>query len=135
MNVRMNEYAHRMWSDEFHRYDVRGIEIRSDGASRLSGILKADTPEALKLETRPAEPPFDVTIPAGLDDGAFHAVMTNMYYKLRKGESLVGLDYTPRPVPAPALIPANVNWGGLLGFGLGVAALALLVRSRKKLFT
>jgi|HubBroStandDraft_5_1064220.scaffolds.fasta_scaffold103544_3 hypothetical protein len=128
MNLRMNEYAYRMWSDEFHRFDVQGIAIQSDGASRLSGILKADTPEALKLETRPQEPPFDVTIPVGLSDMDFHVVMTNMFYKLRNGESLVGLDYRPRSILMS--MHAGVNWRGLLGFGLGFAALALIVGSR-----
>jgi hypothetical protein len=128
VNLQMNEYAHRMWSDELHRFDVRGIAIRTDGASRLSGILKADTPEALKAETRPAEPPFDVTIPAGLSEMAFHGVMTNMFYKLRAGESLVGLDYTPPPVAVP--VPSGVSLGPLLALGLGIVVLGAMFGSR-----
>ena len=54
MNIQVNEYAHRMWSDELHRFDVERIEIReSDGASRLAGVLRADTPDALKIQPRP----------------------------------------------------------------------------------
>jgi hypothetical protein len=89
MYLRVNEYANRMWSDELHRFDVQSIQIRqSDGASRLTGMLRADTPDAVKAHPRQ----FDVIIPAGLGDMALHGVMTDMFYKLKAGDSLVGLD-------------------------------------------
>jgi hypothetical protein len=129
MNIQVNEYAHRMWSDELHRFDVERIEIReSDGASRLAGVLRADTPDALKIQPRPQEPPFDVIIPPGLNDMAFHGVMTDLFHRLRRGESLMGLDYTP---PPPVRVQMETNWGGLALIGvLGVIAVGIVASSR-----
>ena len=82
--------------------------------------MRADTAEALKTYPRPVDVQFQVAIPAGLDKIAFHAVCTDMFYKIQNGESLIGLDYTP---PPPVPVQAQTNWGGI---ALGLFGLALI---------
>jgi hypothetical protein len=116
----VNECTTRIWSDKYHRPEFTKIEIRAwDGANLVEGWMRADTPEALKASPRPVDVPFSAAIPAGLGDLAFHAVCTDMFYKIQNGESLMGLDYTPPPPPART----QPNWGGLV---LGIVGLACI---------
>jgi hypothetical protein len=90
--------------------------------------MRADTAEALKTFPRPLDVPFSAVIPAGLDNLVFHAVCTDMFYKIQKGESLMNLDYTPRPAPP---VQAQTNWvpAALLGV-VGLVFVGFAVGSR-----
>jgi hypothetical protein len=121
MQVYRNECYNRMWTDELHRVEITNVEIRPwDGANLVEGWMRADTPKALETYPRPVDVQFSAAIPAGLADWDFHGVMTDMFYKIGKGESLMGLDYTPPP-PPPVQVPTN--WGGL---ALGIVGLVCI---------
>lgn len=118
-----NECYTRMWTDELHRVQITSATTRAwDGANVVSGWMRADIKEAFQAYPRPVDVPFSVVIPAGLDSSTFHLVCSDMFYKIRDGKSLMGLDYAP---PAPAQVQQQPNLGGLvLLAGLGVLALA-----------
>lgn len=121
MYAQRNECYNRMWTDKFHRVEITNAIIRErDGANLVEGWMRADTAEALKTYPRPVDVQFQVAVPAGLDNIAFHAVCTDMFCKIQNGESLMGLDYTPPPL---ALVQAQTNWGGI---ALGLFGLALI---------
>jgi hypothetical protein len=118
--VPVNECYTLLRGDGPRRADIQSCEVRlSDGATRCRGVMRADTPEGLALPMRPPEPPFDLMIPAGLSQAEFHfKINVPIYYKLKNGESLIGLDFTPPPPPPP--VQAQPNWGGL---ALGIVGL------------
>ena len=128
MQIYRNECYNRMWTDKFHRVEITRAEAREwDGANLVGGWMRADTPEALKAYPHPVDVPFSAAIPAGLGDSDFHAVCTDMFYKIQNGESLIGLDYTPPP-PAPDLV--ETNWGGILLVALGLTVVGVALGSR-----
>jgi len=126
------EYVNRMWSNKLHRVEVRSHWIRNDGAVCLAGMLVADTPDALKLDWPMPDVPFRVTLPAGLDEGGFHWAMTVMYNRQQAGQSLMDLDFVPRPISPPDV--PSTNWRGVCAFVavalFGSAAIGALCERR-----
>jgi hypothetical protein len=106
MLAQRNECFNRMWTDKFHRVEITNAAIREwDGANLVEGWMRADTAEALKAYPRPVDVQFSAAIPDDLDNIAFHAVCTDMFYRIQNGESLMNLDYTPPPP-----VQAQTNW-------------------------
>lgn len=124
--IRVNECYTLLRGDGIRRADIQSYEVReSDGATRCRGVMRADTPEALKMSPRPADVQFDLIIPAGLSQSEFHFnVNVPIYYRLKNDESLMGLDFTPPPVP----VQAGINWGGVALFVLGAVAIGVGLR-------
>jgi hypothetical protein len=124
----VNECRNRMWTDGLHRVEITSATTREwDGANVVEGVMRADTAEALKANPRPIDVPFSAVIPAGLDALPFHAVCTDMFYKIQNGESLMNLDYSPPPQP----VQAQTNWGGIAMVGLlGLVFVGLAAAAR-----
>jgi len=131
MNLPVNDCYTLLRGDGILRPDIQSYEVRqSDGATRCKGWMRGDTPEALRMSPRPSDVPFDLVVPAGLSQSEFHfKINVPVYYHLKNGESLMGLDFTPPP-PPPTPVQVQPNWGGALVFALGAVVLTVAFGSR-----
>ena len=92
-------------------------------------MMKPDSPAGVKADPPLPELPFRFIIPCdGLGDGGWHAINAKIFYRIQRGKSLMDIDFTP---PQPPPVQAETTWGGLVGFGLGLVAIAVIFGSRE----
>jgi hypothetical protein len=103
-------------------------EIRSDGATRITGLMKPDSPEGVVVI--PAQPniPFRYIIPADADAADYHRINVETWRRLQSGEPLWDLDFAPPPPPQSAVISGGAVLLGALSLG-ALVGLAFSSRS------
>jgi hypothetical protein len=131
MKIAVNECYTLLRGDGVRRPDITSYQTRQrDRAHILSGVMRADTPEALNMNPVPADVPFRFAIPRGVSASEFHfTVECPVCNLLRTNQSLMNVDFAPQLPPAP--VQAQTNWSGVLALGLlGLAFVGLAISSR-----
>ena len=107
---------------------TRQPEMRADGATRITGVMKPDSPEGAEIVPRLPDIPFRYIIPAHSGAAQYLRINTETYRRLQTGESLWDLDFAPQaaqPAPQPA-----VSGGAALGVAIFAGLLVLAGVSR-----
>jgi hypothetical protein len=108
-----------------NRYNPRFTqqpEFRIDGATRITGLMKPDSPEGGAIKPRLPDIPFRYIIPANAGPAEYLRINTETYRRIQSGEPLWDLDFAPSPPPPPQT--TAMSGGAVL---LGVAAFAALI--------
>jgi hypothetical protein len=112
------------------RYNPRFIqqpEVRIDGATRITGLMKPDSPEGAAFKPRLPDIPFRYIIPANAGPAEYLRINTETYRRIQSGEPLWDLDFAPPPPPPPQT--TAMSGGAILLGGLLLAGLAALASS------
>jgi hypothetical protein len=100
-------------------------EVRaSDGATRITGWMRSDSPEGIAAKPRLPDIPFRFTLPANAD---YPLINFEIWRRLQSGETLWDLSF------APALSPAKlstISGGAAVVSALALGALLWAVNSR-----
>jgi hypothetical protein len=78
------------YNPRFPEPEVRPI----DGASRITGVMRPDSPEGVKVEPALPEIPFRFIVPANAD---YTAINFEVWRRLQSGETLWDLNFAPLP--------------------------------------
>lgn len=87
-------------------------EVRTDGATRITGVMKPDSPEGVAVKPALPDIPFRYIISANADAADYHGINVETWRRLQSGESLWDLDFAPPPPPPPP--SAAISSGGML---------------------
>jgi hypothetical protein len=111
------------------RYNARitQIDYRLDGASIITGLMKADSPRGVEANPPLPDVPFRYTIPADATPADYRLINVETFRRLRDNEPLWSLDFAP---PLPPQPHNNTHAAaGLLIAGLALAVCLLPSRS------
>jgi len=108
---------------------TRQPEVRIDGATRITGLMKPDSPEGAAVKPRLPDIPFRYIIPANAGPAEYLRINMETYRRLQSGEPLWDLDFAPPPPPPPKA-KAMSGDAVLLGLATFAALLGLAASSR-----
>jgi hypothetical protein len=107
--------------DDRYNVRIRQIDYRVDGASIITGVMKADSPKGVEANPPLPDIPFRYTISANATPADYRQINIETFCRLRDNQPLWNLDFAP---PMPALPQSNA--GGLLFAGLALAVACCL---------
>jgi hypothetical protein len=113
------------------RYNPRfthQTELRADGSTRVTGLMKADSPEGVAAKPDLPDIPFRYIIPADAGAAEYRKINLETWQRLHSGETLWDLDFAPLPPPQPQ--KASISDGVLLLGGLLFGAVLMNLGSR-----
>ena len=102
--IPVNECYTLLRGDGVLRADIMSYQTRQrDGAHIVAGMMRGDTPEALKMNPVPPDVPFRFAIPRGLECVIeFHfTVNAPICNLLRTNQSVMDIDVAVPPSPLP----------------------------------
>jgi hypothetical protein len=94
---------------------TREPEVRSDGASILTGEMRPDSPIGVAVRPRLGDIPFRLIVPRDAD---YLAINAEIWHRLQNGKPLWDLDFTS---------PQQTRSDSGLGLGLGLFGAVLLL--------
>jgi hypothetical protein len=100
-----------------------------DGATRITGVMKPDSPEGVAVKPALPDVPFRYIIPADAGAADYHRINVETWRRLQSGEPLWDLDFAP-PLPPPSQSAAISGGAVLLGTLAFAAVLGLAFSSR-----
>jgi hypothetical protein len=129
MNIPVHPAGVMLRGDE--RYNprfTREPEYRADGGSRITGVMRPDSPEGVAANPTLPELPFRFIVPADAD---YTPINVEVWRRLQSGETLWDLNFAPSsPAPSQSAASSGASASLLLGaISLG-AILGLASSSR-----
>jgi hypothetical protein len=99
MNIRVHPARTSLRGDERYNPRFPEPEIRPiDGASRITGVMRPDSPAGVKVEPPLPEIPFRFIVPANAN---YTAINFEVWRRLQSSETLWDLNFAP-PLPSVA---------------------------------
>ena len=64
-------------------------ELLSNGATRITGVMKPDSPKGVAVKPQLPDLPFQITIPAHAGAAEYHTINTEIWSRIQKEKSLL----------------------------------------------
>ena len=125
MNVPVHPARIMLRGDERYNPRFPEPEVRpGDGATRITGVMRPDSPEGVAVKPPLPDIPFRFIVPP---DANYTAINFEVWRRLQSGETLWDLDFVPPPPPPQE---ASSGAGGLVLGAVAFGVLLLAFNSR-----